>query len=155
MMKRSHNWKLQKSADEVVNAQLTALDEGDKKSFDRGRVEGFNHGLTEGHARYLTSDDHKVLLAVTRVDVACDFLKSIAFGITLEIKTTCYTIDAFELCRSQIKTLGGFIEGFDQNRLEPTFDAKLQTLGMGEHPAAEPNEFDVLIDKIVGAGLPS
>ncbi|KAK4415795.1 hypothetical protein Salat_2686900 [Sesamum alatum] len=79
----------------------------------------FDHGLTEGRARYLASDDHKALLATTRVDAARDFLKSAAFGITLEIKTAHFTIDSFELCRSQIKTLGGFVEHFDQNRLDP------------------------------------
>ncbi|KAK4417195.1 hypothetical protein Salat_2545100 [Sesamum alatum] len=122
--------QLQKSADE-------ALDEGEKKGFDRGQAEGFDEGLIEGRARYLASDEHKALLAATRMEAARDFLKSSAFGIALEIKTAQSTIDAFELCRSQIKTLDGFVEGFDQNRLDPTLDAKLQISDVGEPPAAD------------------
>ncbi|KAK4415487.1 hypothetical protein Salat_2656100 [Sesamum alatum] len=59
----------------------------------------------------------------------------------LEMKTSSY---------AKIKTLGGFVEGFDQNRLDPTLDAKLQIPNVDEPPASEPNEFGVLIDEIEG-----
>ncbi|KAK4428887.1 hypothetical protein Salat_1188600 [Sesamum alatum] len=62
--------------------------------------------------RYLASNEHTTLLAATRIEAAHDFLKSAAFGISLEINTARSTIDAFKLCRSQIKTLGGFVECF-------------------------------------------
>ncbi|KAK4415236.1 hypothetical protein Salat_2630900 [Sesamum alatum] len=61
---------------------------------------GFDEGLVEGRAKYLVSDEHKTLLAGTRVEATHDFMKSSAFGIALEIKTARSTINAFELCLS-------------------------------------------------------
>ncbi|KAK4422841.1 hypothetical protein Salat_1866700, partial [Sesamum alatum] len=135
--------------DEVVKARPKALDEGEQKGYDRGRVEGFDEGLIEGRARYHASDEHKTLLAGPRVEAARDFMKTSTFGIALEIKTVRSTTDAFELCRLKIKTKGGFVEDFDQNRLNPNPDAKLQIPNMDE-----PNEFDDLIDEIEGAVPP-
>ncbi|KAK4424766.1 hypothetical protein Salat_1670200 [Sesamum alatum] len=54
----------------------------------------------------------------------------------------------------EVKTLGGFVEGFDQSRLDPTLDANLQVPNIDEPPASESNEFDILIDEIEGAAPP-
>ncbi|KAK4421633.1 hypothetical protein Salat_2113900 [Sesamum alatum] len=139
--------QLQRCTNEIVNIRLKALDEGEQKAFDQGRTKGFEEGLVEGRAIYLSSHEHQALLPETRVAAARDFMKCPAFGVALEIKTAKLTIDAFELCRAQVNTLGGFVAGFN-SRLDPTLHAKIQIPVMEEPPAAEPNEFDVPMDEI-------
>ncbi|KAK4417150.1 hypothetical protein Salat_2540600 [Sesamum alatum] len=121
-------------------AEAKASKEGDKKGFKRAQAKGFDYRLTEDHARYLGSDDHKALLAAIHVEGARDFLKFV-FGIALEMKNARSTLDAFELCHSQIKTFGGFVEGFDQNWLDPTLDAKLYIPNVADPIPADKNEF--------------
>ncbi|KAK4417099.1 hypothetical protein Salat_2535400 [Sesamum alatum] len=73
--------------------------------------------------RYLEYDDHKVILVATCVEGTCNFLKSSALGIPLEVRIARFALDGFDLCHLQIKTLVGFVKGLDHNRLDPTLNA--------------------------------
>ncbi|KAK4415824.1 hypothetical protein Salat_2689800 [Sesamum alatum] len=86
--------QLQRPATEVEKSSVITL--------DQGKTEGFSASRTASSA-----------------EGARDFLKAPAFKVVVEVKASEFANGCFEICRLHVAKLKGFIEAFDQSRLDP------------------------------------
>ncbi|KAK4417031.1 hypothetical protein Salat_2528600 [Sesamum alatum] len=94
-------------------ARTVALEVGKKKGVSAGCEAGKVEGLLAGRDASLASEMHKAFVKQTRLQGARDFLKSPAFQVAVKIKATNFLDQGFERCKSQVRKLKGFAEGFD------------------------------------------
>ncbi|KAL0416176.1 UNVERIFIED_CONTAM: hypothetical protein Slati_3449500 [Sesamum latifolium] len=76
---------------------------------------------------------------------ARDFLKAPAFKTAVENKATDLHIEGFEKCQAQVRKLGGFAEGFDQNRLDASLTVELEPYPEQVNAPVPDDEFAALI----------
>ncbi|KAK4412403.1 hypothetical protein Salat_2887300 [Sesamum alatum] len=110
---------------EADTAGTVALEAGKKEGFSAGCETGKAEGLLAGRDAYLASEVHKEFVEQTRLQEARDFLKSPTFQVAVEIKATNFLDQGFERCKSQVRKLKGFAEGFNLSWLDPTLDGNL------------------------------
>ncbi|KAK4415929.1 hypothetical protein Salat_2700300 [Sesamum alatum] len=80
---------------------------------------------------------------------ARDFLKAPAFKMAIDIQSVIFLNEGFDTCISQVHHLRGFVDGFDQSRLEPSLDATLQPYPEENVPkVAEHDEFEAQIAEV-------
>ncbi|KAL2251410.1 UNVERIFIED_CONTAM: hypothetical protein Sindi_2263300 [Sesamum indicum] len=72
--------------------------------------------------------------------------------VAVEIKAVNFLNECFEKCRAQVKKLDGFMDGFDQNKVDPSLDANLEPYPEEEAPDAPNDEFATLIEDIENIG---
>ncbi|KAK4425068.1 hypothetical protein Salat_1700400 [Sesamum alatum] len=95
-------------------------------------------------------DEYKQSLASARLQGARDFLKSPVFKTVVDVQSAQFLNDGFDKCIAQVVHLQGFVEGFDQSRLDSSLDGQLQPYPpeVASEPSGE-DEFATLISEIV------
>ncbi|KAK4412520.1 hypothetical protein Salat_2899100, partial [Sesamum alatum] len=128
---------------------VAALEQGRTDGFSVGRLAGKTEGVIEGRETFLQSDEYKQSLANARLQGARDFLKSPIFKTAVDVQSAQFLNDGFEKCIAQVAHLQGFVEGFDQSRLDSSLDGQLQPYPpeAASDPRGE-DEFASLIDEI-------
>ncbi|KAK4438759.1 hypothetical protein Salat_0210500 [Sesamum alatum] len=126
-----------------------ALEQGRSDGFSAGRLTGRTEGVIEGRETFLQSDDYKQSLANARLQGARDFRKSPVFKTAVDVQSAQFLNDGFDKCIAQVVHLQGFVEGFDQSRLDSSLDGQLQPYPpeVASDPSGE-DEFASLIDEI-------
>ncbi|KAL2247139.1 UNVERIFIED_CONTAM: hypothetical protein Sindi_2566200 [Sesamum indicum] len=130
----------------TISKREVALAKGRKEGFDTGReaglAEGHTRGFEEGQSGRISLEEHRKLLADSRMAVVRDFLKTDTFTTALELKSTDSFARGYKTCEYQIEKLGGFQESFDRSRLDITLDGDLQPYP--PDPELKDDEFMVL-----------
>ncbi|KAK4412433.1 hypothetical protein Salat_2890400, partial [Sesamum alatum] len=111
----------------AIDARVAdALEQGRTDGFSTGLLAGKTEGITEGRETFLQLDEYKRSISSARLQGARDFLKSPVFKMVVNLQSAQFLNDGFDKCTAQVVHLQGFIEGFDQTRLDSSLDAELQ-----------------------------
>ncbi|KAL2228739.1 UNVERIFIED_CONTAM: hypothetical protein Sindi_1853600 [Sesamum indicum] len=97
---------------------------------------------------FLNSPEFAARSRDLRLEGARDFLKTPIFDTTVEIKESVYMVQGFKKCKAQVKKLEAFVEGFDQNRLNPFVDENFQPYPVEPSPQIEGTDFASLMDDV-------
>ncbi|KAK4438657.1 hypothetical protein Salat_0200200 [Sesamum alatum] len=134
-MLKSLNWKpssltlklkLASSTEENKKVVADALERGRADGLSTSRLAGKTEGLNEGREAYLQSKEFKKSISESRLQGDRDFLKAPAFKMGVDIQSARYLNKGFDKCISQVQHLKGFVDGFDQDQLDPSLNAILQ-----------------------------
>ncbi|KAK4434749.1 hypothetical protein Salat_0637800 [Sesamum alatum] len=141
--------QLSATIEESKQQAAAALEQGRTDSFLASRLVGKTEGVIEGREAFLQSDDYKQSLANARLQGEQDFLKSPVFKTAVDVQSAQFLNDGFDKCIAQAVYLQGFVEGFDQSRLDSSLDGQLQPYPpeAASDPSGE-DEFASLIDEI-------
>ncbi|KAK4428273.1 hypothetical protein Salat_1126900 [Sesamum alatum] len=139
------------------NITAKALAQRREKSSSDAKLVDLNKKFEEGEAsKVKIQAAHTVALDADKVKgffVGCtigarNFLKSLAFQVTMEIKATDFLSQGFERCKSQVQILKGFAKGFDMAWFDPSLDGNLAAFPEEETPLVENDEIKCLIDEV-------
>ncbi|KAK4417002.1 hypothetical protein Salat_2525700 [Sesamum alatum] len=134
---------------EALEAKIAADAQGRTDGFSAGRLAGKTEGVIEGRETFLQSDEYKQSLATVRPQGARDFLKSPVFKTAVDVQSAQFLNDGFDKCIAQVVHLHGFVEGFDQSRLDSSLDGQLQPYPPeAVSDLSGDDEFTSLIDEI-------
>ncbi|KAL0394445.1 UNVERIFIED_CONTAM: hypothetical protein Slati_4410700 [Sesamum latifolium] len=139
---------LQQSRSETEKVRHDSFEAGKRDEFNSGREVGREEGHVAGRQEYLQSEAYKAALAEARLQGARDFLRAPAFKIAVETKAADFHVEGFDKCQAQLEKLGGFAEGFDRNRLDPSLTANLKPYPEEAEVPMPDDEFSILIEEV-------
>ncbi|KAK4423152.1 hypothetical protein Salat_1898000 [Sesamum alatum] len=141
--------QLSATIEESKKQVAAALEQGRTDGFSAGLLAGKIEGITEGRETFLQSDEYKQSLASARLQGAREFPKSPVFKTAVDVQSAQFLNDGFDKCIAQVAHLQGFVEGFDQSRLDSSLDGQLQPYppDAASEPSGE-DEFATLISEI-------
>ncbi|KAL2250115.1 UNVERIFIED_CONTAM: hypothetical protein Sindi_2485200 [Sesamum indicum] len=131
-------------AAEVVKAR----EEGQMSGFSAGQEASLVQGRIEGREDFLNSAEFADRVCSARLQGARDFLKTPVFYTAVKIKASIYMTQGFNKCKAQANNLEAFVEGFDQNKLNPFVDENFQPYPEEPSPQVEGTKFASLMDEV-------